>query len=59
MTYQWSAPGVDIGITDPTSSQTHIVINGSPGDYPVTLTVSTPYDSATSTVTVHYAPAFK
>ena len=55
MTYQWSAaPGVDVGIIDPISPQTRIMIGGAHGDYPVTLTVTTPFDSATSTVTVHY-----
>ena len=58
MTYQWSAPtGVNVGILDPVTAQTRIVINGPPGDYPVNLTVTTPYGTSTSTVTVTYAPA--
>lgn len=56
MTYQWTAPGIDIGILDPIDPQTRIVIGGPAGDYPVTLTVSTPYESAKYTVTVHFAP---
>ena len=57
MTYAWSTnPGVNIGILDPTSPQTRILIGGPPGDYPVTLTVTTAFAKASSTVTVHFAP---
>lgn len=57
MTYQWSAPpGVNVGIIDPVTPQTRIAIGGPAGDYPVNLTVTSPYGTATSTVTVHYAP---
>ena len=57
MTYQWSAPGVNVGILDPTSPQTRIAIQGPAGDYPVTLTVTTPIETASKIVTVHFAPA--
>ena len=58
MTYQWTAaPGASIGILDPVTPQTRVVVDGPAGDYPVNLTVTTPYGTATSTVTVHYAPA--
>jgi hypothetical protein len=57
MTYQWSAAsGVDVGILDPVSPQTRIKIGGPKGNYPVTLTVATPFGTASSTVTVHYDP---
>jgi len=57
MTYQWSAAsGVNVGILDPISPQTRIKIGGAKGDYPVTLTVTTPFESESTTVTVHYEP---
>ena len=57
MTYQWSAAsGVNVGIVDPVSPQTRIKIGGAKGDYPVTLTVITPFETESTTVTVHYDP---
>jgi hypothetical protein len=57
LSYQWSAsPGENIGILDPLSPQTRIKIGGPAGNYPVTLTVTSPVASATTTVTIHYKP---
>ena len=57
MTYQWSAAsGVNVGILDPVSPQTRIKIGGPKGDYLVTLTVVTPFETESTTVTVHYDP---
>jgi hypothetical protein len=57
MSFQWSAPsGVNVGILDPVSPQTRIKIGGSKGNYPVTLTVATPFETESTTVTVHYDP---